>query len=308
MSEEAPPLKVWAYAAVAIFSLLLLFLSYAYLGFGPYAKSLEKCHQSLEAALIENNKGDTSTVSIVILGSSLTERALLYPKEMADSIARKTGRKVNVLRVAIFYMNMDLAERIDFFDHVTNNPPQYLFIENFAINLDDNEEGISIPVPIDAVLLDLRNRLRSLAGLAPHEDYYNRWYTYDIKPSPGNDFYTDNFDSATFKALQMKKNVVRKISQNGVANRAYEALSKKNTKVIFLDMPQSDKLQPNFLDENATAELNALMEYYQQNYNVDYWRYPGTMNDSCFMDGAHFNYKGAMKYQDWFVSEFASIK
>ena len=45
---------------------------------------------------------------------------------------------------------------------------------------------------------------------------------------------------------KQKKCVVRKVTQNDVANNAYDALMKRNAKVIFLDMPQSSKLQTKF--------------------------------------------------------------
>ena len=57
-----------------------------------------------------------------------------------------------------------------------------------------------------------------------------------------------NLIVSRLRSLQTKKCVVRKVTQNDVANSAYDALMKRNTKVIFLDMPQSNKLQANFLD------------------------------------------------------------
>lgn len=307
MFEDVPPLKVWAFPAIVAFSLLFLFLSYSYSPYGPYARVLENCNKSLADALIENNTRDTSAISVVILGSSLTERALLDPKEIEDSIFDLTKRKTNVLRVAINFMDMELAERINFFGYLSKYPPQYLFIENFGMNLVD-EVSSPLPVAIDAALLHLRNLIRSKMGLGSHDNYYTKWYTFDTKPLPENDFYTDKFDSMTFKSLQTKKCVVRKVSQNKIANSAYDTLLKMNTKIIFLDMPQSNKLLTNFLDKSSTADLKKLLEFYRQRYHIDYWQYPVTMNDSCFADGIHVNYRGAMKYQAWFVSQFASIK
>ena len=307
MSEEAPPLGVWAFPIVLFFTIVLSFLSYAYSGYGPYKRILVQSNQNLEKALIENTR-DTSAISIVILGSSLTERALMNPKEIEDSISSLTNRKTKVLRVALNYMNMDIATRIDFFDYVSKNPPNYLFIENFGLNLDDNDSTSIIPVPIDAALLHLRNVIRNMLGMGVHDNYYTKWYTFDLKPLPGTDFYSDNFDSLTFKSLQTKKCVVRKVMQNGVANSAYNALMERNARVIFLDMPQSNKLQTNFLDQASTAELNEVLKFYKTQYRIDYWRFPRVMDDSCFADGAHLNFKGAMQYQKWFVSEIASNK
>ena len=305
MFEEAPPLKVWAYPIGIFFLIVLLFFSYVYSSYGPYAAVLEQSNKSLQAALIETTR-DTSAISIVILGSSLTERALLDPHEIEDSIFQATHKKTKVLRVALNYMNMDLARRIDFFDYVSKSPPDYLFIENFGLNLDDNDSASVIPLPIDAALLHIRNQIRSKLGLGSHDNYYAKWYTFDIKPLPGNEFYTDSFDSITFRSLQSKKCVVRKVAQNEVANNAYDALMKRNAKVVFLDMPQSSKLQTNFLDKASTSELNEVLKFYNTQYLIDYWQFPRMMDDSCFADGAHLNFKGAMQYQRWFVSEIAS--
>ena len=75
MFEEAPPLKVWIYPICSVSTMCFLFFSYAYSDYGPYARVLELSNRSLEKALIENTR-DTSAISIVILGSSLTEHAL----------------------------------------------------------------------------------------------------------------------------------------------------------------------------------------------------------------------------------------
>jgi hypothetical protein len=304
MHEDAPPLKVWVYPVSAIVSLLLLFFSFTYSGFGPYAKTVERSKKKLEEALIEIKK-DTSAISIVIVGSSLTEDALVDPAVIEEGIFKLTNKKAKVLRVAIYFMNMDLARRIDFFGYIRKYPPQYLFLENFGMNLDDGNLKELIPTPIDASLLYLRNVVRNKIGLNSNEDYYIKWHTFDTKPLPESGFYSDGFDSLTYKSLQTKKMVVRHASQNAMANEAYEALQKKNTKIVFLDMPQSDKLQRNFLDKNAATEFNKVLEQYRQQYNVEYWPYTGSMSDSCYIDGIHLNYKGAMKYQEWFVSEFA---
>jgi hypothetical protein len=300
MSEEVPPLRVWAFPIVVILVIAVSFFSYTYSSYGPYAKVVEQSNRNLERALIENSS-DTSAASIVILGSSLTERALLDPHAIEDSIFSLTRKKAKVLRVALNYMNMDLAKRIDFFNYVSKNPPDYLFIENFGLNLNDIDSVIPIPVPVDAALLHIRNEIRGALGLGTHDNYYKKWYTFDLMPLP-----EERFDSMGFKSLQTKKCVVRKISQNEIANVAYDALMKKNSKVIFLDMPQSNKLQTNFLDQPSASQLNEMLRFYETQYRIDYWKFPDVLDDSCFNDGIHLNSKGAMQYQKWFVSEFAS--
>jgi hypothetical protein len=251
---------------------------------------------------------DTSTLSIVILGSSLTQYALKDPTELEDSISQLTNKKVKVLRLALNFMDMDIAQHIDFFNYISKYPPKYLFIENFSFNLDhDGKSGI--PQQIDVALLHIRNLVRNAIGRPAHENYFMKWYTFDVKPLPEEDFYTHKFDSMTFKALlRSKGSIVRQASQNSAANSAYKALMKSNAKVIFLDMPMCNRFPPNFLDQQSTSELNKILNFYKTEYRVDYWRFPYTMDISLFFDGAHLNSKGAMQYQKWFVSEIASRK
>lgn len=305
MYDDIPPLKVWAYTALAGFSMLFLFLSYCYTGIGPYERELKKSNAGLEAALFENNSKDTSAVSIVVVGSSLLERALVDPREVEKAISEKTQRPTKFLRISIYNMTMKLAGHLNLFEYLTKYPPDYLFLENVGLNLDDPPGG-SLPTPIDAALLNLRNEFRETVNLPTHENYYTRWYTFDILPAPTNAFYTCEFDSATYKFLETKRMIVRTVSQNERTNKAYAALKGK-TKIFFLGMPQAHELQPDFLDDAATAEFDEVKKEYNRDYNIGYWHYTGVMPDSCFSDGFHLNVTGAKKYKDWFVSQFPSI-
>ncbi|MGC3944201.1 MAG: hypothetical protein QM762_06730 [Chryseolinea sp.] len=303
MSAESPPLKVWILPILTVLIIVGAFFTYTYSSFGPYERVLDQSFSSLEKALDENAR-DTSAVSLVILGSSLTEQALVDPLALQDSVSGMTHRKAKVLRVAINYLTMDLAERMKFFELISKHPSDYLFLENFTVNLDGDSS--LIPVQIDAALLDIRNHVRKVIGMSTQDNYYAKWYTFDSKPLPGSTYYTNDFDSATFKSLQGKINVVRNASRNGAANIAYKHLNAQHKKVVFLDMPQSIRLRKNFLSDASAVKLDEVLQYYHSKFGIEYWRYPGVMADSCFYDGAHVNSKGAMEYQKWFVSEIAS--
>ena len=306
MADDAPPLLTWTFPILAGLTIVLSFLYYSYSSNGPYAKTVTLSNKNLQSALIENTR-DTSALSIVILGSSLTEYALVDPPVLEDSIYRVTNRKAKVLRVALNYLDINVAQYIDFFDYIDKYPPDYLFVENFSFNLENGDTTAAIPEPVNMVRLQIRNYIRNAIGMATEDNYYRKWYTFDVKPLPGDYFYTDKFDSVTFKALlQAKKSSVRKVTQNGVANSAYEALTKRNSKVIFLDFPMRNQLVDTFMDDGSTSELNKTLQYYKNQYRIDYWQFPYMMDSSCFIDGAHLNSKGAMQYQKWFVSEIAS--
>jgi hypothetical protein len=96
------------------------------------------------------------------------------------------------------------------------------------------------------------------------------------------------------------------VAQNSVANSAYDALTKRRTKVVFLDMPLSKHFPHNFLNQQLASEHAKNLQVYKTKYNVDYWPFPYIIDDSCYVDGAHLNSKGALEYQKWFVSQVAS--
>ena len=89
-----------------------------------------------------------------------------------------------------------------------------------------------------------------------------------------------------------EKNVwSRKVTKNGVANSAYDALMKRNTKVVFLDMPQSNKLPAQFpRRQKSTSELNEVLKFYKTQYRIDYWRFPRVMDDSMFYRWSSFKF------------------
>ena len=93
MFDEVPPLKLWIYPLSAVAIILLWFFSYAYTEYGPYARVVALSHRSLEQALIENTS-DTSALSIVIVGSSLTEsRAFTIQRKLKTTFPKRQIKK-----------------------------------------------------------------------------------------------------------------------------------------------------------------------------------------------------------------------
>jgi hypothetical protein len=307
MTDDAPPLRTWGFPILASLAIVLSFLYYSYSNNGPYAKTVALSNKNLESALIENTR-DTSALSIVIFGSSLTEHALVDPRALEDSIYKRTNRKAKVLRVALSYLTPSVAQDIDFFDYIVKYPPNYLFVENFSFNLTHGDTTALTPDPINLALLNVRNIIRNAIGKPALDNYYIKWYTFDGKPQPGDIYYTHEFDSVMFKKLLHSKSSVRKMWQNNVINTAFDALAKNNTRVVFLDIPLNKLFPHNFMDQPTASELNKLLTVYKTRYHVDYWRFPYVMDNSFFTDGAHMNSKGGVQYQKWFVSEIAGKK
>ena len=100
-----------------------------------------------------------------------------------------------------------------------------------------------------------------------HDNYYTKWYTYDVKPPELN--FTPIDLIASHLGLQRNKMRSEKSTQNAMANSAYEVLMKRNTKVIFLDMPQSSKLHDQITrTANQRLELNEVLKFYKTRYRI----------------------------------------
>ncbi|WP_458008635.1 hypothetical protein [Flavobacterium sp. PL002] len=298
MNEISPPLKIWGYAFSITALIILVFMIF------PNNTDNQKhkyTQNKLRKAIIKNNETSSTNTSIVLLGSSLTRCALENIPQIESELSKKKSRKSTVLRVSIDGLNNETIDQIRFFDFITKYPPNYLFIEINHLNIDDKSSNEMFDI-LESSLENMISFIKKTLGFS---------INYEImisKTSLESPFYKDHFDTVIYSQLLLKKRFVRTFLQNKTANKAYAELIKSNTKIIFLDMPRASKLESVWLDKNQKKKLDALMDTYKQKYGIECWKYPSTMNDSDFIDGGHLNYKGAKKYEQWFVTKFNLLK
>ena len=108
------------------------------------------------------------------------------PVELKTVFSAGRIKKTKILRVSLNYMDPDLAKRIDFYGYVSKYPPNYLFLENFCFNINHVDSTGRIAPPIDAALLQIRNYIRNALGVGTQDNYYIKWYTFDVKPPEMN--------------------------------------------------------------------------------------------------------------------------
>lgn len=304
MNEVVPPLKIWFYTFGMVVFLLFGFLFYSYSPNSPYKKKFKKNQHLLEKVIIKNSKSNLSNVTIVFMGSSLTRCAFGNNIDIEKKFTKKENKKFTVLKITLDGLNNEIATEIKFFEYISKYPPAYLFIENNNLNIDTENK--------DSLLSYLKKSLDNLINFIKNSlgNYKNniRTIVFNSNPPVGEPFYQNKFDTVIYSELLIKKRFVRSFSQNKIANKAYDALIQKKTKIIFLEMPRTPKLESIYIDRIQKIELNNLMKTYQQKFGIEYWKYPNAMSNSDFSDGGHLNYKGAKKYQEWFISKFDSIK
>jgi hypothetical protein len=298
MNEKSPPLKVWIYS-ISIVILIILF--FKIVPRNDKSQEFEGPQNKLRTAIIKNNKPDSTATSIVFLGSSLSECAFNNSSSFEKKLSKNEKHKSRVLKVVIHSLNNKIIRELRFFDFITKSPPDYLFIESNNININEDGPGEKFKFLASSI----ENMISySRSAIRIHKNY-------NFSPeaaSHSSKFYKDNFDTIAYAKLLLKKRFVRSFSQNRIANKAYAELIKNNTKIIFLDMPRASKFESVWLNKNQKKEYNALLQTYNQKYGIECWQYPTSFNDSDFIDGAHLNYKGAKKYEEWFVNKFNLLR
>jgi hypothetical protein len=300
MNKIGPPLKLWFYTIGIVVFILLSFMVYSYSPNSPYKQQFKKTQNRLKQAIIKNNTSSPLNNSIVFIGSSLTGCAFESNIELEKKITRKKNKEFHVLKITISGLNNEIAQEIRFFDYISKYPPTYLFIENNNLNIDSENN--------DDIFFHLKQSLENITSYTKNTIGVDTDINFNAKPPLESEFYKDKFNNAIYSQLLIKKRFVRTFLQNKTANKAYAELIKKNTKIIFLDMPRASKLESVYLNKKQKMELNDLLESYQQIFGIEYWKYSYNMNDSDFSDGGHLNYKGAKKYSEWFITKFDSLK
>ena len=135
MSDKIPSLKLWGYAFGLVFLIAGILLVLVFIDDGnPNRFSNQSLHDIEEA--IKKNNNQTSKISIVIFGSSLSRNAFANPDVLEKNLSKILKKDVTVLKIAIGSLNMDRAEQSNFFNLVNQYPPDYLFIENNNLNID----------------------------------------------------------------------------------------------------------------------------------------------------------------------------
>jgi len=289
-------LKSWLCTLIIVVIVLISFNIFFY-----HPKNFIKTRIRLKEAIVKNNTLNESEPSIVFLGSSLTRFGLESDIAIATKLFKNKHQKFHVLKVAIEDLDNKIVEKIKFFEYITKNPPAYLFIESNNLNLEIDQPEIQFY--IKSSLDNMANFSKNIVGIAVNEDV-----DFDLDPSIKGPFYKDKFDTLDYCRLLLVKTVVRKFAQNKIANKAYSELIRRNTKIIFLDIPYSKGIEENYIDKNQKNELKNLLKQYKNNYGIECWKYPNVIRNHYYIDGGHLNYKGAKIYSEWFCNKFNMLK
>lgn len=298
MKDSNPPLKVWGYT-FAVVTALLLFSIFGLKNASEKDKSeIAEMQAHINKTSKTNNKSHTT---ILFLGSSLTGNALYNLIDIKNRFKINNQNNIQVSRIAINSLDYQLLEDLHFFEYILKSPPDYLFIENNHINIDDEATNGNLEI-VNSAVNNLISFTKKTIGLQEKKSIPF------FKDTQNSRLHQNIFDTIVYTQLLKKKRLVRTFSQNKKANDAYNALIKRKTKIVFLDLPRATKLEQIWLNTSQKKELQMLLDTYHKKYGIDYWKYPYSMSDTDFIDGGHLNYKGAKKYQDWLIDQFKLLR
>jgi hypothetical protein len=297
MNLIAPPLKIW----LIVFSIILLFSS----GFYSYSLSQlgikNKTSNHIEKLIQNNLSISKDTLSIVIVGSSLTRFAFGNNNDLSKTISRQLSRPVKVLKINIYALTVDKAVDLSIFQSLDKYPPDVLFIEN-RLFVEFVKNAKRIPFHISYTTTNLKNKLEYILGISKNGNTINNV----LNPVLSNEYFTLETNQNILNSILERERRVRSMTENKVINITFDFLNKNKKKVILLGFPNSK--QVNTVFDKTEIELEKLAQGYQNKYNVAYWSTKDTpFKDSFFTDGSHLNYEGARVYQKWFNKKIKTL-
>lgn len=295
MNLIAPPLKIW----LIVFSFGLLFS----FGFYRYSSSRYGIHHKTTIEiekLIQNNlSSNKDTLSIIIVGTSLTRFAFGDNFDISKAISQQLSVPVKALKINIYGLTMDEASDWSIFESINKYPPDVLFIES-RLFVDFIKNPKRIPSHLRYSVTYLKDEFKGKIRHYTVNPYINL-----INPKLLDTYFTIKLDQVEQTTILKRDRRVRSFTEEKIINKTFDQLNKQKRKVILLGFPNSNLVNKVF--DKTESEFVKLAREYQNQYNVAYWSINGTpFKDSLFIDGSHLNYQGAKVYQNWFMKKIKS--
>jgi hypothetical protein len=294
MNLVAPPIKIWLIVISFGIIFVLGFYIYSYSRFGIHYKTA----MEIEKLIKTNLSSKKDTLSIIIVGSSLTRFAFGDNFSISKAISQQLEIPVKILKLNIYGLSLQQASDLSIFKTINKYPPDVLFIESrIFFHFISNPSKKIIPFQLNYSFYYLINKFRRKIGLLPMDVYVNL-----INPKLPTVYYTIKLDQAAQKTILQRDRRVSSFTENKIINKTFDILSKQKKKVILLSFPNSKQVNKVF--DKTESQFVKLAQQYQNHYNVAYWSIKSTpFADSLFTDGSHLNYQGSKVYQNWFMKK-----
>lgn len=296
MNLTVPPLKIW----LIVFSIGIIFAFVFYKYSSGHYGIQYKTVIEIEKLIKNNYASNNNTVSVIIVGSSLTRNAFGADFDISTELTKQLGKPVKGLKINIYALTMDKAMDLSIFESINKFPPDVLFIES-RLFVEFIKNPKKIPFHLTYSITYLVDELKKIVGKSKTEHYLNSL----LNPELLNDYFTLKTDQNLLNLILKRERRVRSFTENEAINRTFDQFYKQKKKVILLDFPNSETVNAVF--NETEFELVKLAQQYQKAYHVTYWSNNTVpFADNLFTDGSHLNYHGAKVYQKWFKEKVKS--
>jgi hypothetical protein len=290
MNLIAPPLKIW----LIVFSFGILSALSFYKYSGSQYGILNKKGREIEKLIINNCASNKDTISVIIVGSSLTRNAFGDAFDMSNELTKKFGRPAKSLKINIYALTLNQAVDLSIFKSINKYPPDILFVESrLFIHFTQNPK--KIPFHLINSVNFLSSEIKKRIVNSKTESSINSL----INPKFLSNYFNTKADHNLLKLILKRERRVNSFEENKAVNTTFDLLKRKKKKVVLLGFPNC--VEVNKVFDKTEIEFLKLAQKYQKTYNVTYWSTDSaTFATDLFTDGMHLNYQGAKVYQNWF--------
>jgi hypothetical protein len=234
-----------------------------------------------------------------IIGTSLTNKAFCKFNTL-DSILKN---EEDIYYKVVAKNSATPSECCIFIPEIIKLRPKNLIIESNIFCIDMSDKGL---IALNLKLKEYSSRLARF----PIFIFRNPKYITKIFSTPIPKEYIDKYvtiDKEKFSWELYSKRAstysINSIDDFQEWNSFFKTARNLGINVVFLDLPRSKEAKQYF-SKGFGNDYNKLINQYRQNFNIEYISFPDDLNfDKYYEDAAHFNYKGAKLYTEWFVKE-----
>lgn len=293
---QSPPLWVWRATGAGVVLGFLCLVSMARWSEGQISQQFTKDTETLLQT--EWATRSDSVQRVVVLGTSLVE----YGVADTDFFEQRCGKRVRVVKLYREQVNIDaFTEESPVFQLLLRYPPDVLCIEE---NLLLFRMAHYLKPALNTMLFTVLSRhlwylidaLKIRVGwLPPHP----KVALFQGFPMAQHQLNREDTLHVSKYVAEIRSRTVRTPTELPTVAASFRKLRQRGVQLVLLNVPRPAVLETVIQGEDRVAPLQALLRHYQQQYQVDYWRFKQPLPFRYFVDYAHLNHLGNPVYSAW---------
>lgn len=293
--QKFSPLKVWVIVGLlfTITQITLLIIYQVQIKDKISAKNLiarRELKQAIDLVDYTVQHWDsTKKLSVIVIGSSLVDVGI----DCNEYLDKYTKQSMQIHKIAVHGSQvLKVLKENNFFKTLQNLKPDLLLIEADVILYDRKAKNeIFLANLIDNNLIATRYLLNM--------DY--RFNLLNFKPCQDIEKQSKIKNIRNVKSVLTEQRKINSFEKLSFVNQEIQKFQQVGTKVFLLHLPKASIIEQNIHNSKTALEFDNLLNIYNQNLGVKYWKFPNSLSFDYYLDGDHLNYKGRQIYTKWLV-------